>query len=240
MRPAILPFAMLAALVPAVAAAQVGYLAFGSQPADMHARAVKLLSAEAGAAVPADQVIISALDLSGDGQLEMIAYARNPAFCDERGCEPHIFLFSGTEWISILEPGLVRTRAVPGAFSIVNVSQTGFSDILIGSLLLVFDGRQYVEERPPEPTDLDTAAFDAACRAGSRTAALLAEASIPDRGGELCACLAGLFEQMGHPQEDLDAAAAAYAGSGEIADDEDLEVILADYELSCRIELTAD
>lgn len=240
MRPALLPFALLAALVPAVAAAQVGYLAFGSQPADMHARAVELLSAEAGAAIPADQVIVSALDLSGDGQLEMIAYARNPAFCDEQGCEPRIYLFTGSEWVNILEPGLVRTRAVPGAFSIVNVSQTGFSDILVGSLLLVFDGRQYVEERPPEPTDLDTAAFDAACRAGSRVAALLAEASIPDRGGELCACLAGLFEQMGHPQEDLDAATAAYAGSGEIADDEDLGIILADYELSCRIELTAD
>ncbi|MBX3531112.1 MAG: hypothetical protein KF849_10930 [Rhizobiaceae bacterium] len=240
MRPALLPLAFMAALFPAVASAQVGYLAFGSQPADMHARAVELLSSEAGNPVSADQVIISAVDLSGDGQLEMIAYARNPAFCDDQGCEPRIFMFDGTAWINLLEPGLVRTRAVPGAFSIVNVSQTGFSDILVGSLLLVFDGRQYVEERPPEPTDLDTAAFDAACRGGSRTATLLAEASIPDRGGELCACLAGLFEQMGHPQEDLDAATAAYSGSGEISDDPDLSAILADYELSCRIELTAD
>ena len=37
------------------------------------------------------------------------------------------------------------------------------SDSLIGSLLLVFDGSQYVEEQPPEATDLDTAAFQAAC-----------------------------------------------------------------------------
>jgi hypothetical protein len=236
-----LPFlALLAALLPATASAQTGYLPFGTVPPDLHARAVELLSAEAGSPVAPADVIISALDLSGDGALEMIAYGRAPAFCNDQGCEPRIYIFTGTEWVNILEPGLVRTRAVPGAFSIVNVSQTGFSDILVGSLLLVFDGRQYVEEKPPEPTDLDTAAFDAACAARGRVTAMLAEASVPDKAAEFCACMGGLFEQMGHEQADLDAATAAYAASGEIAGDNDLAVILADYELSCRIELTVD
>src|SRR5690606_26921160 len=98
-----------------------------------------------------------------------------------------------------------------GAFSIVNVSQTGFSDILVGSMLLVFDGERYVEEAEPEPTDLDTAAFEAACMASPHVAAVLAEESVPGRAVEFCACTGGLFGQMGMDQQDLDEAARAYA-----------------------------
>ncbi len=231
--------AVAAALSCAVAQAQIAYLPFGTQPADLHARAVELFSAEAGAPVDPALVIISPVDLSGDGQPDMIAYARTPAFCNDEGCAPRFYYFDGMNWIDILEPGLVRTRAVPGAFTLVNVSGTGFSDVLAGSMLLVFDGERYVEEVPAEPTELDMAAFAPACAASPRVAALLADVSVPDGAARFCGCVGALFERMGHQQDDLDAVTAAYAGSGSIEDDDELDEILADYEFSCRADATA-
>lgn len=231
----VLAVALLAA---APAAAQVAYLRFGQEPQDLHTRAVELFAEEAGAAVSPDDVIISPVDLSGDYALEMIAYARAAPFCDGRGCEPRIFIFDGETWRNILAPGVVRTATVPGAISIVNISQTGFSDILVGSVLLVFDGRHYVEEAPPEPTELDRGPFEAACSGSAAIVEKVAAEGAADGAPRFCACMADLFEAMGHEQVDMDDAAEHYAGTAPLDADDGLVDILTDYELSCRIELT--
>lgn len=230
--------AIVWALHGSAAQAQVAYLNFGATPADLHARAVQMFEAETGGAVAPGDVLISPADISGDGQLDMIAYARTPFFCNDQGCEPRIYLFDGQRWRNVLEPGLVRTQEVPGAFSLVNVSRTGFSDILAGSTLLVFDGTYYVEETPPAPTELDMDGFSAACADSPHTAALVLEAGGSPGAEELCACVGALFGHMGMDQEDLDAAAASYRDPATPIGS-DLAAILDDYELSCRVELAA-
>jgi hypothetical protein len=210
-------------------AAAQPFLQFGAVPADLHQRAVALLSAEAGAALAPDAVQIAAVDLSGDGQLEIIAYGSSPAFCDGTGCEPRIYLFDGVAWRGVLEPGTLLTADVPALFSVVNVSQTGFSDLLVGPDLLVFDGTFYVPEAEPAATVLDTASFEAACVANAGLAAELSE-----RLPEFCACMGDLFQTMGHEQDELDAVAAALAGTAALAADDPLALETGDYERACR------
>jgi len=232
--------ALLAMLPPAAQAAD--HLAFSNAASPERDIARQAMSAEAGAAIDGDKVAVSPVDLDADGVDEIIAYAEAPFFCNEDGCAPWILRRTGDAWRNVLAPDTVRTRAVPGNFTLVGTGAGGLADILVGSLLLVWDGERYVEDRGPTRTDLDTAAFVAACWASATVKHMLAAEAIADQDEAFCACMADQFETAGLPQSDLDRAAGDY-GAARAESDNVADVFLAkvmDFELGCRIDLTAD
>ncbi|MDP3895511.1 MAG: hypothetical protein Q8Q62_02425 [Mesorhizobium sp.] len=245
----IIPLGLLAALAASGAHAEIAYLPFSAAPTAAHQVARGLLETESGSAIPADKVMIAQVDLDNEGEPEIVAYALTPFFCDQTGCAPRIFRQDDGMWTNVLADGLVRTAGGPGNFSRVAMTSGNFWGLLVGSLLLEWDGAQYREYQPPPVTQLDDEAFLAACIASPDIVRYVADsdARVAEPLPTFCDCLVGQFENAGLPQSELDLFTKQLADR--VPDDaigtlvgspEDYLYRVNDYKLGCRIDLTAD
>ena len=193
---------------------------------------------------------VAEVDLDGDGTAEIFAYAlATPFFCTDRGCLPRIYRRTGDVWLNILVDETGITRGGPTNISVIGMAKDGFSDILLGSVVIEWDGVSYREYQPPPVTQLNDAAFSTACTGSAYVQGYVADsdalAKEPVR--TFCGCLTGQFENAGLTQADLDLYARKLAGQlsdealGKLVDaPQDYLYRLHDFELSCRIDLTAE
>ena len=232
------------------ALADSDYLAFSSEPSAAQETARRHFEAASGATIDPGAVAVSLVDLDGDGTSEIIAYANTPAFCNAGGCAPRILRHESDGWKNILAEGVVRTRAAPGNFTVINERHGGFLDLLVGSLYLIHDGTAYREDTGPEPTRLDETAFLGVCTASMDIASEVREAAprgdVAEPVDMYCLCLVDQFQTAGLPQTDLDGFTALLAGRKNMAEAAkqssipgEFEEKLGDFRFSCGIELSA-
>lgn len=241
-------FAVLCGLFSAEAASN--YLAFPNTASSARAIAHDLMEREAGAPIALENMAVSEVDLDRDGTPEIFAYAMaTPFFCSDKGCLPRIYRKTGEEWLNVLSDETGITRGGPTNVSLVGMANEGFSDILLGSVLIEWDGGSYREYQPPPVTQLDDGAFLAACNGSPTIQTAVAEAGaiVKEPLKTFCVCLADQFENAGLPQSDLDiyrrklAEQLSDEAVGKlVASPKDYLYRLHDFELSCRIEITAD
>jgi hypothetical protein len=231
---------MVLVLGTASALAEISYLPFSNAPSSARDIAQSLMAAEAGAPIEGERVSVSEVDLNADGEAEIFAYAQAPFFCAERGCLPRIFRKTGGEWKNVLADDTGITRGSPANISLVGMPNDGFTDILLGSLLIEWDGATYREAQPPPRTDLADAAFLAACGASKTVDDYLAAEGVGDKDATFCACMVDQFENAGLPQPDLDRAATDYGKPRKADNPDDFLMKVYDFELGCRIDLTVD
>jgi hypothetical protein len=239
----------LAATSPA--RADVSYLPFSNALSPAHSAARAALEAEAKGPIDPAMIVVSEVDLDADGVDEILAYAETPAFCDTEGCKPRILRKEGDTWRNILADGAVRTRAIPGNFSVMDERHNRFSDLLVGSLYLIHDGTAYREDTGPAPSQLDEAAFFGACAASLDIVREVREAGASAEFEEpvdtFCLCLFEQFENAGLPQRDLDLFSEVLRGSKTAKEaapmssiPEEYAATVADFRFSCAIDLRVD
>lgn len=236
--------------LPGTALAAADHLVFSPENSLAHAIAHDLMQREVGEKIAPDKVVIAEADLDRDGTPEIVAHAIDvPFYCNAMGCLPRIYRRIGTEWRNVLDDASGITRGNPANISVIGMTNNGFADILLGSVVIEWDGSAYREFQPPPVAQLDDAAFQAACAASAYVKRYVAEsdATVNEPVPYFCSCLVDLFENAGMPQSDLDIYRRKLAGE---LTDEDITKLVAkpadylyqlhDLELSCRIELTAN
>lgn len=231
---------MVLALSTAPVLAEINYLHFSNAPSPARDIAQGLMAAEAGAPIEGDRVTVSEVDLDTDGTPEIFAYAQAPFFCAELGCLPRIFRKTGGEWRNILADDTGITRGGPANISVIGMANGGFTDLLLGSVVLEWDGEKYREYQPPPITQLDDVAFIPACRASGTVHDYLAAEGVGDKDAEFCTCMVDQFENAGLPQSDLDRTATDYGKPRKADNPDDFLMKVHDFELGCRIDLTVD
>lgn len=246
-----LAYALGALLFATGAAGAVNELPFSSAASPAHSAARAAFEAVAKTPIDPAKILISEIDLDGDGAPEIFAYAETPAFCNADGCEPAVFRKDGDTWRNILVSGAARTRAVPGDIYVTTKRHDGFYDFLIGSLYIVHQGAMYREYVTPPPTQLDEVAFVGACTSSPEIAAEVREAGaradVTEPVGAFCLCLLDQFENASLPQRDLDLfgetltrrkPAQQAAAMSSIPDE--YAATVADFRFSCAIDLRVD
>ena len=128
---------------------------------------------ESGEKIAPEKVLVSEVDLDRDGTAEIFAYAIGaPFYCNNMGCLPRIYRKTGNAWSNVLNDPSGITRGNPGNVSLIGMANDGFSDILLGSVVIEWDGKAYREFQPSPVTQLDDAAFQTACASVSVCQAL--------------------------------------------------------------------
>jgi hypothetical protein len=241
---------LLGLALPGTALSASDHLVFSPENSPAHEIAHGLMQLEAGEKIAPEKVLVSEVDLDRDGTAEIFAYAIGaPFYCNAMGCLPRIYRKTSNAWSNVLNDPSGITRGNPGNISVIGMANDGFSDILLGSVVIEWDGKAYREFQPPPVTQLDDAAFQTACAASAYVKQYVADsdATVKEPIAYFCSCLVDLFENAGMPQSDLDIYRKKLAGelSDEaigtlVAKPADYLYQLHDLDLSCRIELTAN
>lgn len=237
-------------LAASAVATAADHLVFSPENSPAHEIAHDLMQRESGEKIAPDKVVVSEVELDGGGTAEIFAHAIGvPFYCNNMGCLPRIYRKTGEIWSNVLNDPSGITRGNPTNISVIGMANDGFSDILLGSVVIEWDGKAYREFHPPPVTELNDAAFQPACTASAYVKQYVAEsdATVKEPVRYFCSCLVDLFENAGMPKSDLDIYRRKLAG--ELSDDAigmlvakpaDYLYQLHDLELSCRIELTAN
>lgn len=235
--------------LPVLALAQSVPLTFSEADTPARETARGLFEREIGHQVAAGDIVHAETDLDGDGRPEIFAYARVAELCAEQGCLPRIFREGAEGWANVLKDEAGTTRGGPTNITLLGPDKGGFQRILLGSVLIEWDGSAYREPQAPKPSELDASRFLPACVASPEVQIVvtLAQAKVEDPVGKFCACMVDQFQTAGLPQGDLDLMTLGYKEGLSSVDAEKLSSIgeefaakLGDFRLGCEIEISGD
>ena len=234
------------AVGPAVTASD--YLAFSNAVSEARAAAHELMTKESGQAIDPASVEVSVIDLNSDGVDEIFAYVFAPHFCGKFGCHPRVFQKGSEGYRNIFRDDTGVAQGSPRNIVLVPPGHGGYVDILLGSVLFIWDGQNYVEDSGPTPTHLDSTGFMAACKVSESVAAdIRADGSEPEKTQEtFCACMIDQFETAGRKQRELDLYGKVV---GQLAETDiepygegskDFSKVVEGFELGCLIDINVD